>query len=547
MTGARPYQLGVEGPYVALSSPNGEPWARLSLLSAFDRIDGVDETLGIETHVDGDTIQVERRSTLWERAGTKIACGSDRIEVRSWVEGAGRLADVHLLGGRSVAPGPTGFFPSGTEAKTLFTPNPGDPGKLRNGAGEAAIIGGVSGDGSPGRGHWFFTPGPLFFALDELGVGLVAPVEELLFGQVEYRPSDRAFHLVLDYQGHTKVEGRFEAPALVFRPGAGDLYDGIRSHREDLELPLRTVAEPAWWREPIFCGWGAQCYLASANGGHAPAEATQSNYDAFLAVLAGQGVVPGTITIDDKWQTAYGTNEPDTAKWPNLKGWIAECHERGQRVLLWLKAWDAEGLEPELCIRNSDGAPVAVDPTNPRTRELLEESVQSLLSSDGLDADGFKVDFSARTPNGVALTLHGETWGIALLHELLAVVYSAAKNAKQDALVITQTPHPSFVDVADMVRLNDMLRLDDAGPYPAVVPQMRHRAAVAHAACPELLVDTDDWAMPDKQTWREYLDVKPELGVPSLYYATHVHVSGEPLDDDDYAALEGSWADWRAK
>ena len=66
--------------------------------------------------------------------------------------------------------------------------------------------------------------------------------------------------------------------------------------------------------------------------------------------------------------------------------------------------------------------------------------------------------------------------------------------------------------------LNDMLRLDDPGPVPAdaVMPQMRYRAAVAHAALPETLIDTDDWCVPDKRTWRAYLDVKPELGVPSL-------------------------------
>jgi hypothetical protein len=44
------------------------------------------------------------------------------------------------------------------------------------------------------------------------------------------------------------------------------------------------------------------------------------------------------------------------------------------------------------------------------------------------------------------------------LHDLLAVVYLAVKEAKPDALVITHTPHPSFVDVTDMVRPNDVMR-----------------------------------------------------------------------------------------
>jgi hypothetical protein len=130
------------------------------------------------------------------------------------------------------------------------------------------------------------------------------------------------------------------------------------------------------------------------------------------------------------------------------------------------------------------------------------------------------------------------------LHRLLSVVYAAAKDVNPDALVITHTPHPAFADVTDMVRLNDMLRMDDPGPLPAgaVVPQMRYRAAVAHAALPDVLVDTDDWAVPDKATWRAFLEEKPELGVPSLYYTTDVDVAGERLDEDDYAALRRVWA-----
>jgi hypothetical protein len=254
--------------------------------------------------------------------------------------------------------------------------------------------------------------------------------------------------------------------------------------------------------------------------------------------------VPGTITIDDKWQAAYGTNAPDPEKWPDLRGWIDERHARDQRVLLWWKAWDPVGLPPELCIRNPDGAPLGLDPSNPAAREALRGIVAQMLSSDGLDADGLKIDFTARTPSGRALTSHGPGWGIALLHELLAVVYAAAKEAKPDALIVTHTPHPSFVDVTDMIRLNDMV-LAEAASVPPVVPQMRYRADVVRAACPELPIDTDDWMVPDLATWREYLDVKLDLGVPALYYVSHVDATGEAFEQADYEALRRAWARWR--
>jgi hypothetical protein len=365
--------------------------------------------------------------------------------------------------------------------------------------------------------------------------------------QAEHRPGDRAFHLVLEHEGHTEVAGRHAAPVLVLTPALGSPFDGIRAQRDRVGPPVVARDEAEWWGRSMFCGWGSQCHLSSIGGGPAPSLATQENYDAFLAALEAHGVHPWTVVIDDKWQSSYGRNEPDSAKWPDLRGWIAGRHERGQRVLVWWKAWDPEGLPEELCIRRPDGMPVALDPSNPRARALIREVMHEICGPDGLDADGLKTDFTARTPSGHALTAKGRSWGIALLHDLLSVVYSEVKAAKPDALVITQTPHPSFADVTDMVRLNDTLRLDDPGPIPAeaLVPQMQFRAAVARAALPEVLIDTDDWAMPDKRTWREYLEAKTAIGVPSLYYATHIDGSGEALDEDDYAAIRRVFGDRR--
>ena len=43
---------------------------------------------------------------------------------------------------------------------------------------------------------------------------------------------------------------------------------------------------------------------------------------------------------------------------------------------------------------------------------------------------------------------------------------------------------------------------------------MTHRARVATAACPEALIDTDNWPVTDRASWREYLRVQPTLGAP---------------------------------
>jgi len=533
----------------------------LSLLSALDTTAGVDETLEIlEPQVrDDGTIVVERRSTLWERAWLEVRCLERAVEVHTCVRGRGDLATVRLLGGVSALAGgaPLGRMVSGTRLPTLFSPNPEDGAAPFRPAGEGAVTG-VLGEGEPGRARWLFTPAPLYWALGPAGagggrglspgggerwldVGLAAPAAELRFPEVAWEAAAQGFSLRLEYDGRTAAAGEFRAPALLLTPGVEDVWRGLRRHRDDLAArgcaPAPAEREtPDWWRRPIFCGWGAQCYLETGMPGTLARDfATQANYDGFLARLAEHGLVPGTVVLDDKWQLTYGCNEPDPAKWPDLRRWIAERHDAGQKVLLWWKAWDPEGLPPELCIRNADGKSVAMDPA--AAREELRRSVRSMLVD--LDADGFKVDFTARTPAGRGLESTAGSWGIALLHELLGTFYAAAKEAKPDALVITHTPHPAFVDVTDMIRLNDVVGGVD------LVEQMEFRAAVVRAACPELPIDTDDWRVPDKASWRAFLERKPEIGVASLYYASHLDATGEELDEDDYAALRRVWASAR--
>jgi hypothetical protein len=510
----------------------------LSLLSALDTTHGVDETLEILGQTtDGDVTTVERRSTLWERAWLELRRVDGGLEVHTCVRGRGALTDVRLLGGRSaIAGAPLGRMLSGTQLPTLFSPNPEDGASPFRPAAEGAVTG-VVGEGEPGRARWLFTPAPLYWALGDgqrwVDVGVLAPVEELRFAEVVWEASAKGFALHLDYDGRTDVDGEFRAPVLLVQR-TDDPWTGLRRHRDDLVARGCAPAaaergQPDWWFRPIFCGWGAQCHLENGSAKLARDFATQANYDAFLARLHEHDVEPGTVVLDDKWQATYGRNEPDTEKWPDLEAWIAARHDEGRHVLLWWKAWDPEGLPPELCIRNADGAPVAFDPNNAAACEELARVVRTMLVD--LDADGFKVDFTARTPTGRTLQAATGTWGIALLHRLLEVVYTAAKEAKPDALVITHTPHPAFVDVTDMIRLNDVVGGVD------LVEQMEFRADVVRAVVPELPIDTDDWRVPDKRSWRAYLERKREIGVPSLYYASHLDATGEELDEDDYAAL----------
>lgn len=561
---AATYRLEIrEGePYALLAGPDGEPWLDLFLGASLDASDGPDESIRIAaprlvTLADAVLVEVDADSTRWERRRLVLECRSDELLVHAEIEGSGDLVDAVLLGGRLLH-GPRGIsgrFRSGVRFGAVWTPEPATgEGPLR--AASATLALDVLGSSQPGMRHWFATPPPLCLAFSRaapsadpyalpagpwLLAGLLAATGSMPFTGLHYEATGDGFQVRLTYEGHTRVDGPFATPPLVLRPGIGDPYAAVawyagRLRADGLAPAAPAVPPPAWWLRPMFCGWGVQAQLALRSGRAIRDECRQGAYDTALDALAAEGLVPGTIVIDDKWQREFGTGEVDEERWPDLRGWIARQHAEGRRVLLWWKAWDPEGLPAELCVRAPDGSAVATDPSNPAYEARLRGIVRRLVGPEGLDADGLKVDFTATTPSGSSLRHHGPGWGISLLHRLLAIVHDEASRRKPEALIVTHAPHPGFADVTGMLRLNDV------DPGPPVVPQMEHRARVAAAACPATPIDTDDWPMLDRAAWRAYQAAKGRLGVPALYASTHAGFLGEPLEAADYAGLRRLWA-----
>lgn len=582
-----------------LSDPDGRIWSHLCLHASVHRTDGLDESYPegpavIERTADGGVlIRVGARSTQWAAKEVRLLCRPQWLELTVSVRGSGDLTDVTLLGGPAVRPnGAGGTFRSSIDFRSVFNPSPTEPVQVVRPAHSAAALG-VVGDAQPGRLNAVFSPPPLCLVLGRqqalhatdipdgqwLGLAVRAGVPEMTFTQLRYTPLDGGFLLTLDYDGHTRVDEQFTSPTLVLRPTT-DPISAIAEHRDDLvehglapSVSAQRAHPPAdWWSEPIFCGWGAQCARARPPGAPpshpnrlpdlatveafddrpAPADlARQDVYDELLAHLAEHDVVPGTIVLDDRWQTSYGSASPDEAHWPDLAAWIAARHEAGQRVLLWWKAWDVAGVPAEECILDPWGRPVAVDPGNPAYRQRLAQMANDLVSPDGLNADGVKVDFTQRVPAGRSLRAHPGPdggpgpWGIAALHTMLDQMYRALKDAKPDALMITHTPHPAFADVCDMIRLNDVLERDPAAVRVPVVEQLRFRHTVARAALPHHLIDTDQWPMPNRSEWRAYAAEQVRLGVPALYYAESIDRSGETLQPADLDVIARTWTVYR--
>ncbi len=539
-------------PFAELRSPAGAPMAELFIFSAANTLTGRDDSTGsgawkvAEETGGGLHLSLEVQSSIWDKKIIHFHCLPGRLVHEIELFGQGRVAELTYFGGHfsGIVRWGSGFFWSGQQFLQGFSPEPNAAEKLYFAPASGASID-LMGVPLPGRADWFFTPAPFCFALQTqvgwIGAGILAAQGQNQYTTLRYHGRDGAFYLSLDCEGSFSVDGHAILPAVGLE-FAGDEYTALARHTAALRsagwaAAVQPTTRPAWWQGPIFCGWGAQCHLAALQKGRAPAFARQEHYQTFLQNLSEHGLSPGIVVIDDKWQRCYGTNEVDDEKWPDLPGFIAARHAAGQKVLLWLKAWDPEGLPADECVTNAAGLPVAFDPTRPEFCERMANSVRRMLSeTQGYGADGFKIDFSARIPSGPGMRWHGPAWGLELMRAYLELLYRTAKSVKPDALVIAHTPHPYLADVVDMIRLNDVNTGSD------VVAQMRHRARVARLACPQALIDTDNWPMVDKAAWRAYLPVQAELGVPALYFDTAVDSTGEALDEEDYRLVREIWA-----
>lgn len=518
------------------------------------------------------TFSVRASSSIWEAKTYRFVCAPDRFRYEVTVEGDGRIEETTFLGGYCSAQPRwgSGYFLSGHRFTRGFNPEPNAEDRWYFDPDGARTID-LTGGPMPGKRHWFFTPAPFCYALETgvgwMGIGLEAAPGAGRFTEFRYTGGG-GFFLTVPYEGSVRVDGTLTLPALGF-DFAPTEFDALSAHvaalRASGAAPLPQRQESSWWSRPIFCGWGAQCARAAALDGYrstgddavdgpafllsmprAPDGARQDVYEEFLETLDAHDVRPGTVTIDDKWQARYGENDVDTEKWPDLAGFIRACHERGQRVLLWLKAWDVEGVPDDECIRNREGTRLGVDPTHPAYERRLRSSVRRMLSAEGYGADGFKIDFTHRVPVGPGLISFGEERGLELMKRYLANIYTEAKAAKPDALIMTHTPHPYLADVVDMIRLNDMVdlsRLADPSVGSDIVRTVSMRARVARIAMPEALIDTDNWPVRNKAMWREYLRLQPLVGVPSLYFADRIDVTQERFDLNDYELIREIWND----
>lgn len=389
-----------------------------------------------------------------------------------------------------------------------------------------------------------FSPPPLMLAFHRDGkwasMGIGARPGQYRFPALEYSGSRYAGAAWwVDYLGYQTMRDtpgdEFHSPvvAVHFAYSALDTLQRYTHWLRQSGFATEASYPDAHWHHlPVFCGWAEQTVLAVPHGIAPNAESTQKNYEAWVEELERRNLPVGTIVIDDKWQKGYGSFDIDTEKWPDLKAFVAAQHTRGRHVVLWCPVASAEGVPGALCVRDPHGNYIAPDLGNPAYEAFLRTRIRHLVQTVGID--GFKEDW-VWAPNAAGLPVRPALAGIEAVRYFQQILYTETHRWKPDAMVETQTTNAAFRDSSDVLRLNDLYYATRD-----VVGTMRERARIAHISGWDL-VDTDNASSTTLETWWQYMEAQPSIGIPALYFVSRTESTWEEPPKSDWAALAGIW------
>lgn len=608
--------------------------ANLFVASGCDRDDGIDELVSLDaptvSEEGGRTLLVfNGRTTLWDQVEYIFTCDDDKVLYHYRVHGQGELETIRFFEGflkddprmdQYFYPyfcGPKRELAYHRPVKDFLTSSEPDFDHVYSfciNSSDKKIFQyyescdiRVNGDRHYFGGDWLATPSPFLYLMGKkkqagwVSLGLAVQPGENRFMGYKYEGGE-GFGLMLDYMGYTQVEGSWESPRIVIQETMGDEYAALDRYLDVLRETgcMKTVERdslPTWWKKPIFGGWGEQVFHSNRwdnffSGQHndwahdnVDRFCTQAAYEEMLTTLESKGINPTILIIDNRWFRNDAHLDVDTELWPDLKGFIADQHSKGRKVILWVSPWgvsrcskgkdvpidehmyvDEDGLYDleldtdvfyDACKRDHVKvrryyplpAPTltdanwryVVDSQNPAYVERLKGKIAYLLGEDGLNADGFEFDYTHFLPKyrgtkPVTPREEKTVWGVESLHALIGIYHRESKVVKEDALIISHTFNPYFNDVIDMLRLQDIYT-----DKKSIVPQMEHRAKIAHAVAPGCVVHTDQHPMPSLEAWREYAKFQPKIGNPCTYYVTGMETTKELFEDHDYEMLKEVW------
>ena len=539
---------------IKIYSSNGEPYYGLSIVCSADKVEQTSPQLKInkdsssgepkinfEEQSDAMELRIEISSSLWNRKILVFKFNETFFTARLELEGEGHLDRIYFFRGcyegNQLASLP--WFREYICAQPNF---------LEKETYHASEYSGIQAGGDSSDWGPCLNSAPFIYGFGKekmskmLFAGLLAHKGENTFSTFEYNYQDqdiRSNHdsvvgtqaFSLAYYGQEPVREHWTSPEMMFffedNKNAGFRRYVNHLYNENIVGPCQ-IPDRSWLR-PIFCGWHEQVAIAlekQLNNGTQQDKAflegskesfkicTQERHEQWLSLLEKYDIPVGTLIIDATWQTAKGLNVVDTEKFPDLRGFIDRCHAKGIKVLLWLNAWDREGLPDELCLTNN-GKPLAPDPTLPEYSELLREQIYRMTGSDSdcYNCDGFKLDATANLPFGYGIKTHGDIYGFELQRVYVELIYKTMKNVNPQAILSLFIANPYFADICDMVRTGDLYTTQAS-----CRSSNQLRAELFNIAMPGKPVDTDGtFRFSYDEEHNELIKEQCHIGIPTLY------------------------------
>ncbi|MFZ0746313.1 MAG: TIM-barrel domain-containing protein [Terracidiphilus sp.] len=495
-------------------------------------------------------------STLWAKREFHWRLYADHLEFDQTAMGEGKLGRCYFFSDGRPGRWDKGLSDGAAWNSTLmadryWSPSPNHANQWEFSIAEPQTLGfssdahkGSEEDFRPAQMADLFSPPPLMLAFHRSGewasIGIGTPPGQYRFPALEYSGSRYAGAAWwVDYLGYQTLSGvpgsEFHSPvaAVHFAYSALDTLEKYTQWLRRSGFGTEPgYPDVAWHHLPVFCGWAEQTTQAVPYGRPPNTESTQKNYVAWVAELERRNLPVGTIVIDDKWQKGYGSFDIDTEKWPDLKGFVAAQHAHGRHVLLWVPVAHWDGLPDALCVHGEDGKCIAPDLGNPGYEAFLRARIRYLVETVGVD--GFKEDW-VWAPDAAGLPVPPEFAGIEAVRRFQQILYSETHRWRPDAMVETQTTNLAFRDSSDVLRLNDIWYATRD-----VVGTMRERARIAHISGWQL-VDTDNASSTTLETWWQYMEAQPSIGIPALYFLHRTESTLEEPPPSDWVALAGIW------
>jgi hypothetical protein len=549
------------------------------LVSACDSLDGRDVTRGISNirlrkEGKSSVLTFTETSELWDRKSYTVEFGPDIIRYKYKVFGEGSVGRAYFFRSwfenDNTVERELGTIPG---FDTVFNPAVNFWGKDYYFSGDRAVM--TSGDCKKFWGQGLVSA-PYCYGLNDrgddlwVGAGIGVRPGQYTFEEFNYNSNVTnriygASGFDCNYNGKLHVDGSWESPTMLLF-AADDEYSMLQRYvdilKKDYKLSLDAPkSQPTWWRTPIFCGWGEQMSLAFADHGNFEGVnndeyCTQALHDEWMDTLAAKKIRAGQVIIDAGWERAgtRGDMYVDEQRWPDLRGWIEDQQKSGVRVLLWMLAWNRQGVPDEECVTDADGKAVNVDPTNPAYEKRLRAMIRRMLSDEPgcYNADGLKIDGELGCPQGPGLKNHKNVWGLELQRQYLSIVRDEARKHKPEAVMGLYMANPYLADMTDVARTADQF-----SNRPDPTHTMIHRAKVLAIANPGRPIDTDHAYYYDvRENWADIMAEQVNIpgGIPCLYHAKlvwHKHpfmpTYMEEMTDEHYAAVRKAFNRcWRA-